>query len=288
MSKIGIAGLQLESIDGDNTDAMESEIDAVVQRFPWIDMVLLGEFNAYGANPASAQPMPGPFEARFAEVARRHGIWLLPGSIVESDGDRRYNTAPVINPDGEVIARYRKLFPWLPFEKGMQAGSEFVVFDVPGAGRFGISICYDMWFPETLRTLTGMGAEVILHPSATSTIDRDAEHCMARASGAMYQCYFFDVNVAGPLGVGNSIIAGPGGEVLHAAGKGREVMPLRLDLDYVRDVRAHGWQGLGQPLKSFRDSEVRFPPYAEGYASAALDALGPIGKLRRDRRKRPH
>ena len=276
MSKIAIASLQLEANSSDNTDSMEAEIDAAVGRFPWIDMVVLGELNAYGAGLANAQPLPGPFEDRFREVARRNDIWLIPGSVVESDGDRNYNTTSVINPDGEIVSRYRKLFPWCPYEAGFTPGSDVVVFDVPDVGRFGISICYDMWFQETLRSMTWMGAEVVIHPSLTSTIDRDVEHAIVRASAAMYQCYFFDVNVAGPIGVGQSIVAGPGGEVLHASGKGREVVPLRLDLDYVRDVREHGWHGLGQPLKSFRDSKVDFPVYSEGYASPALSELGPL------------
>jgi predicted amidohydrolase len=196
--------------------------------------------------------------------------------MFEQSNGNIYNTAPVINPDGEVIARYRKQFPWLPYETGVTSGSEFVVFDVPDVGKFGVSVCYDMWFPETIRTMAWMGAEIILHPSLTSTIDRDAEIAMVKAHSATNQCYFFDVNLAGPLGVGQSCIAGPGGEVIYQAGKGREIIPLKLDLDYVRDVRKNGWQHLGQPLKSFRDSEVVFPPYTEGYASPALEALGKL------------
>ncbi len=232
--------------------------------------------NAYGTDQKFAQALPGPFEERFADIARRNGIWLIPGSILERKGDDIFNTSSIINPDGEVIARYRKQFPWLPYETGVTPGSEFVVFDVPDVGRFGMSVCYDMWFQETLRTMTWMGAEVILHPSLTSTMDRDAERCMIRASAAMYQCYFFDVNLGGPLGVGQSMVAGPGGEVVYDAGRERDVFPLRLDLDYVRDVRKNGWHGLGQPLKSFRDSTLRYPPYDEGYASGWLEALGPL------------
>ncbi len=163
----------------------------------------------------------------------------------------------------------------------MTPGEDFVVFDVPGVARFGISNCYDMWFPEQVRTLVWMGAEVILHPSLTSTIDRDAEIAMIRAHGAQNQVYFFDVNLSGPLGVGQSCIAGPGGEVIYQAGRGREIIPLKLDLDYLRNVRREGWQNLGQPLKSFRDSGVCFPQYAEGYASESLRELGPIEKARR-------
>jgi len=164
-------------------------------------------------------------------------------------------------------------------------GSEFAVFDVPDVGRFGVSNCYDMWFPETIRTMAWMGAEVILHPSLTSTIDRDAEIAMIRAHGAMNQVYFFDVNLAGPKGVGQSCIAGPGGEVVYQAGKTREIIPLKLDLNYLRDVRENGWHNLAQPLKSFRDSKVKFPPYSEGYDSAALRALGELRKPVRENGK---
>ena len=99
---------------------------------------------------------------------------------------------------------------------------------------------------------------------------------MIRAHAAQNQCYFFDVNLADPVGVGESCIAGPGGEVIYRAGKGREIIPLKLDLNYLRDVRRNGWQNLGQPLKSFRDSRLRYPQYEEGYESEWLNGLGEL------------
>jgi predicted amidohydrolase len=121
-----------------------------------------------------------------------------------------------------------------------------------------------------------MGAEVILHPSLTSTIDRDAEIAMIKAHAAQNQVYFFDVNVAGPLGVGQSCIAGPGGEVVYQADRGREIIPLKVDFNYLHEVRRNGWQNLGQPLKSFRDSKVEFPQYESGRVSESLEALGEL------------
>ncbi len=109
--------------------------------------------------------------------------WLLPGSLYELDGDVIYNTAVVISPEGEIVAKYRKMFPWLPYEAGTAAGNEFCVFDIPDVGRFGLMICYDMWFPEVTRTLVWMGAEVILQPTMTPTSDREVELVMAQASG---------------------------------------------------------------------------------------------------------
>jgi predicted amidohydrolase len=150
------------------------------------------------------------------------------------------------------------------------------VFEIPGVATFGVSICYDMWFPETIRSLVWQGAEVILHPTLTSTIDRGVETAMIRAHATQNQCYFFDVNLADPMGVGESLIAGPGGEVIYRAGKGREIIPLKLNLDYLHDVRRNGWQNLGQPLKSFRDSGLTYPQYEPGRRSEALHALGEL------------
>ena len=279
----GIAGLQLAYAPGDNLERIAAEVASVARRFPWVRMVLLGELCGYGANTDFAQAMPGDAEGFLCELARRHGLWLVPGSLYERRDGRLYNTTPVIDPDGAVVARYRKVFPFAPYERDIAAGEEFVTFDVPGAGRFGVSICYDMWFPETTRSLVSLGAEVILHPTMTNTIDRDVEIAIARASAVTNQCYFVDVNVAGDLGVGRSVVCGPGGEVVYEAGVGREVIAFEADFAYLRRCRERGWHGLGQPLKSFRDHPVVFPAYGAARApSAALDALGPLQLPGRD------
>jgi predicted amidohydrolase len=168
------------------------------------------------------------------------------------------------------------MFPFVPYEKGVASGSTFCVFDIAGAGRFGLTICYDIWFAETTRTLAWMGAEALINPSLTNTIDRDVELAIARASAATNQLYVFNVNGAGRQGFGRSIVCGPGGEVMHQAGSGREIFAVELDLDSVARVRERGWHGLGQPLKSLRDSTMQFPPYANGARSPWLDALGPL------------
>ena len=279
MTGFGIAGLQLDFEQGNNLERLCDEIALAKKKYPWVSMILAGELCCYGPRPVDAQPMPGPAENRLREAARDVGVWLIPGSIFEARNGAIYNTAPVIDPQGEVVVRYRKMFPWRPYEKGITAGAEFVTFDIPEIGRFGVSICYDTWFPETTRALAWMGAEVILHPSMTSSIDRDVELAIARAGSATNQCYIFDINVAGRLGVGQSIVTGPGGEVILQAGAGREVIAIDVDFAYLRRVRRQGWHNLGQPLKSFRDSQIEFPQYAPGAAGrGALAELGPIRK----------
>ncbi len=185
--------------------------------------------------------------------------------------------ACVINPDGEIIGRYHKMFPFAPYEQDVEGGTEFLVFDVPEVGRFGLSICYDMWFPETTRTLTVMGAEVLLCPVLTSTIDRDVELSMARATAAMFQCYVFDINGLGAGGCGQSCVVDPSGTMLFQAKGQEQLIPLEIDLDKVRRSRAVGTLGLGQTLKSFRDHRVDFTVYDRQHFDASY--LNRLGKL---------
>jgi predicted amidohydrolase len=264
----------------ENISSMAQHVDALMLRFPSVRMVIFSELAAYGASKAHAEEIGGPAETAFSELAKRHDIWLVPGTLYERAGKNIYNTAPVINPQGQIIARYRKMFPFQPFETGVDAGSEFCVFDVPDVGRFGVSICYDKWFPETTRTLAMMGAEVILHPTMTDTIDREVELSIARTNAVVNQCYFFDINGVGDGGTGRSLIVGPAGDIIHQAGIGREVMPVEVDLARVRRERVKGLMSLGQPLKSFRDSQVDFAGAPTN--TAFLDSLGPIEKHGRE------
>jgi predicted amidohydrolase len=278
MIPFAIAGVQMRvSATESNLDAMRRQIDITMARFPWVQMILFSELAPFGPLMHSIQTLPGPAEAAFCEMAARHGVWLIPGSMFERDGEAVYNTASVIDPNGVVIGRHRKMFPFEPYEQGVEMGKDFLVFDVPNAGRFGVSICYDMWFPETTRTLAAMGAEVILHPSLTNTIDRDVERAICRASAAINQCYMIDINGAGDGGVGQSFIAGPSGHILYAAGGGEEIIPIEVDFAHVRRQRETGLRGLGQPLKSFRDRKVDFSIYDRSQPQHPyLGTLGPL------------
>ncbi len=280
MTPFAIAGVQMHvSAAHSNVDEMERRLDALMGRFPWVQMVVYSELAAFGPSPHHAVEFPNPTEERFQTMAARHHVWLIPGSMFERVGEHNYNTSPVINPAGEVVTRYRKMFPFRPYEMNVESGTQFCIFDVPDVGRFGLSICYDMWFPETTRTLVSMGAEIIIHPSMTDTIDRDVELSIARASAVVNQCYFVDINGVGDGGNGHSIIVGPAGYIIHQAGVGPETIPVELNLDRVRREREVGIRGLGQPLKSFRDRGVDFGVYQRGTPGYEyLDSLGELAK----------
>lgn len=261
-----------------NVEMMKLKLDITMNLYPWVEMVVFSELCAFGPLLHTAQEVPNSFELEMQEMAKKYGIWLLPGSIFEKKDGKIFNTASVINPNGEIVNRYSKMFPFYPYEVGVTAGNEFCVFDVPDVGRFGVSICYDMWFPETIRTLAVMGAEVILHPTLTGTIDRDIELSIARAMASVNQCFLFDVNGLDTGGSGRSIVCGPDGRVLYEAGSTEEIIPIELDIDRVKRSRELGILRLGQPLKSFRDNIKDFSIYQAGTPLPYLDSLGPLIK----------
>jgi hypothetical protein len=130
-----------------------------------------------------------------------------------------------------------------------------------------------------------MGAEVILHPTLTPSIDREVELSIARATAAMNQCFVIDINGVGDGGNGRSILVAPTGDVLYEATGNEEMLPIEIDMERVRRTREVGLKGLGQPLKSFRDRKVDFNIYRrDSGMDSYLHGLGPLEKMARGSR----
>jgi len=253
MKPLSIAAIQLNLARKDNYTLLESKAREAVYRFPWLEMLVFSELAVGGAGASNATFFLSEYLDKLKELAKELDVWLIPGSFYEETEAGTFNTTPVIDNKGDLVTKCRKLYPFLPYETGVAAGNEVCVFEIPGSGKVGIHICYDLWFPETSRALALKGAEVILHPSLTDTCDRDVERAMVKATAAQQQCYYIDVNAGGEQGVGLSLIAGPDGEILHDALAGEEFMLVEVDFDRVRRCRKRGLKGLGQPIKSYRD-----------------------------------
>ena len=274
MKPLSIAAIQLNLGNKDNYALVEKKTREAVSRFPWLQMVIFSELAVGGAGSKDSSFYLSEYLDKFKDLAKELDIWLIPGSFYEEQKEGIYNTAPVINSAGELVTKCQKLYPFLPYEVGVEAGNEVCVFEVPGFGTLGLQICYDLWFPETSRALALQGAEVILHPSLTDTCDRDVERAMVKATAAQQQCYYIDVNAGGEQGCGLSLVAGPDGEILHDASIGEEFMLVEVDFDRVRRCRTRGLRGLGQPVKSFRDDPK--PNLLKGKDKNYLNKLGPL------------
>lgn len=288
MSTLGIAALQLAGAAEGNLELFERETRAVVRRLPWVEMVVAPELFIHGVKKSHAEAPGGPTEQHLQALAKDLGVWLIPGSLYQERNGKVFNTTPVINPEGAIIDRYSKMCPFRPYEAGVESGENYVIFDVPGAGRIGIAICYDIWFPEIIRTMAAMGAEAIIAPTLTNTADRDVEVSIARANAAVNQCYFLAVNGVGELGNGRSVFYAPGGDFIYECGMGRDIVALELDFAQVRRQRERGWHGLGQVLKSFRDAPAAFPMHVSPEARKnAMAGLGPLETPQRSEKNAP-
>ncbi|MHB0980052.1 MAG: carbon-nitrogen hydrolase family protein [Thermoleophilia bacterium] len=243
------------------------EVNGLAANFPQTEMIVYPEYHVCGVAGETpeernaqfetlAEPLDGPRVRRLAEVARSVGRWLLPGTVIErGPNGELFNTAVVFSPQGELVATYRKMFPWRPFET-WTPGRDFTVFDIPDVGRFGLTICYDAWFPEVFRSLTWMGAEVILNPSQTTTCDRAQERILARANAIVNQVYVVTVNSAWPVGTGRSAVIDPEGLVrTEADGETPTLLTDCIDLDQVSRVRRVGTCALNRPWSQFTDAD---------------------------------
>jgi predicted amidohydrolase len=202
---------------------------------------------------AGAQPLDGTCIAWARAVAGELGIDLLAGSIVErvAGQDKSANTSVHVGPDGEIRAVYRKIHMFDVEVDGVmyaesrdeEAGTEVVVSELAGGARLGMSICYDVRFPELYRILAVRGAEVIAVPSAfTLATTRDHWEVLVRARAIENQCFVVAANQIGAHPPGNrsggrSLIVDPWGLVLATAPDEETAIVAELDFDNQREIR---------------------------------------------------
>jgi steroid delta-isomerase-like uncharacterized protein len=126
----------------------------------------------------------------FASAARRHGVWLVPGSLPWAEDGRVRNRAPLIAPDGSIKYQDKSVMTRFESERwGVQSGNPPATFETPW-GKIGIAICYDSEFPNIVRAQTEAGAWLILVPSCTDTIHGfNRVRLSARARALENQCF---------------------------------------------------------------------------------------------------
>jgi predicted amidohydrolase len=187
-----------------------------------------GPANGYGD---SARPIPGPHTAPFAEIARRNDCWILVGSLAEATGDARcYNTSVLLGPDGTCRATYRKIHLFdVDVEAGpsdressrVAPGNQVVTADVDGV-TVGLTVCYDLRFPELYRSLALRGATVLTVPSSfTERTGRDHWEVLLRARAIENGAWVLaPAQIGGPKGqpsYGRSMVVDPWGTVVAQA-----------------------------------------------------------------------
>jgi len=255
--RIRVACVQMNS-QGVKADNL-AKAEALVARAAatGADVVLLPEkWNALGTAEilrGNAEPLEGgeTVEA-MSSWARRHGITLVGGSITEQrDGrEKLSNTSVVFDPDGEIAAVYRKIHMFdvevgghvYRESEAEEPGEETVLCDVEG-WKVGLSVCYDLRFPELYRILAVEGAELVTVPAAfTLYTGKDHWELLLRARAIENQCYVaaaneWGVHAEGKASYGRSTIVDPWGVVLAQAPDEDCVISAELDRTHMEEIR---------------------------------------------------
>lgn len=201
-----------------------------------------------------AETVPGPITERFAAKAQEHGVYILGGSIHERTGTpgKYYNTSVLFDPNGEIIAKYRKIHLFdieltgnvsANESESILPGDEIVTAEIDGH-TVGLTICYDLRFPELYRLLALQGAEVLFVPAAfTMFTGKDHWHTLLKARAIENQAF---VVAPGQMGAhepndakcyGHSLVVDPWGTVLADSPDKEGVVTAELDFEYLEKLR---------------------------------------------------
>jgi len=258
MSKLTVAAIQMQSTDDKqhNLARAESLIDVAVQR--GAKVIALPEFFNF-CGPArrqqqQAEPIPGPTVEVLCQKAKDHQVYILGGSIAEkAEGEEKiFNTSVLISPLGEMLAEYRKIHLFdveiegqvsMQESESVQPGDSLVVAETEYC-TVGLTVCYDLRFPELYRGLTTMGAKIIFVPSSfMAPTGKDHWDPLLRARAIENQIFLVAPNEIGPipgtamLRYGRSLIVDPWGTILAQASDAEAVIVAELDFAYQDKVR---------------------------------------------------
>ena len=251
-----VALVQMNSQD-DKAANLERAETLIGQAAAWgSDLVLLPELWTYlgprKRHPKVAEPIPGETSELLSRLASRYRFWLVGGSYLEAlpGSERFHNTCVVFNPDGDLVARYRKLHLFdvevdgKTYEESatVASGDDVVVTTVAGVA-VGLTICYDLRFPELYRRLCARGARLITMPAAfTMETGKDHWEVLLRARAIENQVYVLAAAQCGsypPANAcyGNSMVVDPWGVVLARAGYREGVVVTDIDLAHEERIR---------------------------------------------------
>ena len=256
MNKFTVAVLQLDSQDDvqKNLDTVVSFIEEAAARGAKL-ITMPESMNYVGLdNAGHAEEIPGgPTFQLMSEQAKKYGVWLHCGSIYEKtpNDPRPFNSTMVIDPRGNLAAKYHKIHPFDvvipngPVNRESERicpGDEIVTVDTGEVGHLGLSICYDMRFAEMYRIMALEGAQILLMPADfTMPTGKDHWETILRTRAIENGCY-----VVAPAQYGvkpkfqayaNSLVVDPWGNVIARASNHPQVITAEIDLDYLQQVR---------------------------------------------------
>lgn len=257
----GILNIQFTPKAGDKEANLNRVLDFIDKNSSnKLDLVIVPEFFSTSIDDNSMLNAPeneegGRVTEFFADTAKKYNTNIICGSVIEKSGEKLYNTSFVLNRNGEITGKYRKihLFNYFGGNEGTYTtpGDTPLVIELDFA-RVGVSLCFDIKFPVLYRELIKQGAEIIVSPSAWSIpkkapakekeIFQHTWQAMNICRAAESLVYFVTSNLTGSTNpylesIGNSMITGPMGEVISNLEKEEAAAFVDLDMKIVRELK---------------------------------------------------
>lgn len=242
-----VTSIQLAMVDQPKEKNVDHALKLIDQAPP-SDLILLPEiwpcgFFSFDRYKRDSEAIDGSLVSTFKAVARKQKCHIFMGSMIEKDDQHLYNTSILLNPAGEIAARYRKihLFGYQSEETTLlEPGKDVVVVDTPW-GKSGLSTCYDLRFPELYRRMVDKGAIFFLVASAWPKVRLEAWRLFNRCRAHENLAFLISCNCAGAnqgkTYAGHSMIVDPLGQVLAEGAQDEELVTAEIDADQIDAVR---------------------------------------------------
>lgn len=255
MEKIKLLAIQMESAIGDvnlNIETVRSLLIANLNKYEGVDFVFLPELWTVGWDcpsfPKSAETIDNSEAVKMLQsTAKEFGVNIIGGSFVEKKGDKLYNTCPVINREGKIICTYNKnhLYSYNGDTENqyITVGSNPVMVELEGV-KIGLTICYDIRFPEIYRAYRKAGADILVNMAAWPKSRKIHWNTLTRARAVENQTFMVALTQTGLLAdgvenLGHSLIYDYEGKILDEIDEIEGSVYAVIDLAKMYDFRAN-------------------------------------------------